>query len=171
MLDKFKDKTTNLEIHLYITPATEYIIKNYQILLPNWQKLPQNLVIFLFQSKLELKEDNYLIQQEKERLKTKFLELAKDFQSLFKEKLEIICPQTGKPINSNFHQENFDLVAVVNQALGINYEPTNHNCKVLFYNDWHTGVYPCLIVSDFEILINKINLKNLCLQHQLEYII
>jgi len=164
---KFKDQITNLEIHLYITQTTEYIIKNYQKLLPNWQNVPQNLIIFLFQSQLELNEDNYLIQQEKDRLKIKFLELAKDFKELFNANLEIICPQTGKPINSNFNQETFDLVAVVNKALAIKFKPTNHNCKVLCYPDWETAVYPCLIVSDSQILIDKNNLNKFCLKHLL----
>jgi len=159
MLYKFQDQITNLQIHLYLTFPTPYIINNYQKLLPHWQKPPEQLIIFLLQSQLELIESTDLVQREKDRLKTKFFQLAIDFQQQFNEKLEIICPQTGKPINFNFAQDNFDIIAVIHQVLGIEFKTTNDHCKVLNYNDWKSAVYPCLIVAQNEIILdeNKLN--------------
>jgi hypothetical protein len=170
---KFKDKTTNLALDFYLTHPTPYIVKNHESLLPNWQSIPQQLMIFLFQATLELAQENYLLTQEKDRLKTRFIEIAKDFKKSVAENLEIICPQMGVPINSiineGIKQKTFDVVAVVNKSLSIEFQSTDKNCKVLNYNNWKNATYPCLIVSNKIILMEEINA--IFLNHKFETIL
>jgi hypothetical protein len=158
---KFKDKMTNLALDFYLSNPTPYIVKNYESLLPNWQSIPQQLMIFLFQAKLELAQESQFIAQEKDRLKTRFIELANDFKSSFYENVEIICPQMGIPINTQINdqlkQKTFDLVAMVNQSLLIKFQGTDKDCKLLNYNKWKTATYPCLIVSNKFFFIEQIN--------------
>ena len=161
MKKKFQDQVTGLGIHLYLKKPTQYLLTHQKELLPDWNLKPKTLVIVLFQAKEQLEETSNSIEQEKNRLRAKFLQFGQRFQSEIGILTEIICPQTGKPLGSASGKQTFDMIAVVNQSLSVEFKHTPNNCKVLNYPNWKAAVYPCLLVSlasisEIEPIVSKI---------------
>ena len=137
-------------MEIYIQPPSSFIFENRTQLLPDWNHPPKILVIVLLQSQWALKSEGELIQVEKDKLRTQFIQFAHYFQSVCTQKkllTEIIDPQNGQPLNSAKGEISFDIVAVVHQLLNFNFELTLAGCKVLKHPLWNTAVYPGILLS------------------------
>ncbi len=142
---------------IYIKSPTSFIENHYLDLLPDWSSMPESVIIILLKSQLSLRDDNILIEQEKQRLRQHFISLAQNIQwhCQTQDSLsEIIDPKDGYAFNKTQGKVNFDVIEVVHQLLGFPYYKTPEGCKVLDHPLWQIAVYPSLLL--FNIAPNKV---------------
>jgi hypothetical protein len=160
------------DLEIYFKKPTDYLLKNQQFLLSdwnwNWEKQPPTLALILLQAQFPLLEISEAIQAEKDRLLGKFMRLAHkiklegDRQDIL---TEIIFPVDGKPLFSTTGDRVFNLPALIQDALDFFVEKTAQGCQVFIHPQWSYAVYPGLIlintsIDEAEILVNKILLSN-----------
>ncbi|MDJ0843401.1 hypothetical protein [Crocosphaera sp.] len=150
--------TIKFPIEIYIHTPTQFIIDHVTDLLPTWKSIPRSILIILLYAKIPIETISQETEEEKERLKQEFLQLAHRMKQISEQDnyfIEIIDPQEGKPINFNDTKMNFDIIAIVNQSLGFNYYNTEQGCKILHHPTQKTAIYPSLLVSDTDTVIIK----------------
>ena len=146
----------NLSAQIYLQPPNDFIIQNWKKLLPDWQIMPQSMIIVLLNSSMALDNEGELIESEKARLFTEFLELAQSFKLRISQAnfvSEIISPKDGMPQNATKGDTHIDLVATVHHALGFEFSRTTKGCKVLEHPLWQTRVYPGILLSQATVKV------------------
>ncbi|MEY3828109.1 MAG: hypothetical protein RLZZ148_2936 [Cyanobacteriota bacterium] len=116
---------------IYLKPPNDFIIQSWKKLLPDWQIMPQSMIIILLNSSMALDDEGELIESEKARLFTEFLELAQSFKLRISQAnfvSEIISPKDGMP-------------------------RTTKGCKVLEHPLWQTRVYPGILLSQATVKV------------------
>ena len=70
-----KNLSAQTDIEIYLKPPNDFTIQNWEKLLPDWQVMPHSMIIVLLNSSMALDNEGELIESEKARLFTEFLEL------------------------------------------------------------------------------------------------
>lgn len=162
-----KDSVEKLNYEIIIksfkTDETEYVVKYRHELLPDWQKNPQTIIFFFFQSKCPLDGSNLQEEQlEKDRLLVKFNRIGNQFYNLSKEQgilTEVICPKTGYPQYSTKGKQIFSIQHLVSRYLP-NFTIKSKMCGVI-HPIWEQAVYPCIIFSNGELIEVKLIMERL----------
>ncbi len=163
-----KDCVTKLNYEVIIkgleqTDETEYIVKYIQELLPDWQENPQTIIFFFFQSKYALDGSNLQKEQiEKDRLLAKFNHIGNQFYHLSKKEgilTEVICPKSGYPQYSTKGKQIFSIQHLISRYLP-DFTIKSKMCG-LIHPIWGQAVYPCIILSNGELMEVELIVKNL----------
>ena len=160
------------DLEIYFKKPTDYLLKNRQNLLPDWnsdwEKKPPTLVLILLQARFPLLDISEAIQAEKDRLLGKYMRLTRTIKSAgdrHKILTEIIFPVDGKPLFSTTGDRVFNLPALIQDALDFPLQKTAQGCEVFLHPLWFHAVYPGLLlinasIDEAEILVNEILLSN-----------
>ncbi|MEM7556361.1 MAG: methylmalonic aciduria and homocystinuria type D protein [Cyanobacteria bacterium P01_A01_bin.84] len=140
-------------VEISIHPPSNYIRTNCQRILPSWDNEKSFwIVIVLQQSKCELAHITKEVEEEKERLREKFMRFGCDIAFNLRDAphsksylTELIDPRTGYPLFSLPGQVPHDDTAAVKALLGY---PVIHNqCRLLVHPEWGMAVYPSILIS------------------------
>ncbi len=165
-----KNSATELDYEIIIKPLktdeTEYIIKYRQELLPDWQENPVTIIFFFFQCQCALDGTNLQEEQlEKDRLLVKFNHIGSQFYKLSKKQgilAEVICPKTGYPQYSTKGKQIFSIQNLVSRYFP-EFTIKSKMCG-LIHPQWHQAIYPCLILSNGDLIQIESIIENLIIR-------
>ncbi|MGD1912688.1 MAG: methylmalonic aciduria and homocystinuria type D protein [Rivularia sp. (in: cyanobacteria)] len=160
------------EIQISIHSPTRYICDNSERILPDWKnKLEMSVAIVLQQSQFPLTESSPRIENEKQRLRAKFMRFACDVAFNLRDKnylTDLIDPRSGYPLLSRPGQIPHDDTAVVKAIL--KYPMICNKCRVLIHPKWGTAVYPSIIISAAPQIIIAYTFDRIAILHGWEEI-
>lgn len=149
-----------------VHPPSLFIANNLERVLPDWNLPVLWVIIVLQQSRYEMVEITPEVEQEKERLREKFMRFGFDFAFNLRDRnypTNLIDPRTGYPILSRPGEIPHDDTAVVKALLGL---PVIHNnCRVLEHPRWGKAVYPSTLLTSAPPKIIKPTLKSIAAAH------
>ena len=149
-----------------VHPPSPYIAQNLERILPDWKIPILWVVIVLQQSRYELVEKTPEVEQEKERLREKFLRFGFDVAFNLRDRnypSNLIDPRTGYPLLSRPGEILHDDTAVVQALLG--FPIMRNKCRVLEHPRWGTAVYPSTLLTSAPPKIIKPVLKTIAAFH------
>lgn len=142
-----------------------FVAQNLERVLPGWDLPVLWVVIVLQQARYELVETTPEIEQEKERLREKFLRFGFEVVFTLRDRgfsSNLIDPRTGYPLLSRPGEIPHDDAAAVKALLGL---PVIRNrCCVLDHPVWGKAVYPSTLLTAAPPKVIKPVLKNIGLQ-------
>ncbi len=149
-----------------VHPPSPYIAQNLERILPDWKVPNLWVVIVLQQSRYELVETTPQVEQEKERLREKFMRFGFDVAFNLRDHgylSNLIDPRTGYPLLSRPGEIIHDDTAVVKALLG--FPLMRNKCRVLEHPRWGKAVYPSTLLTSAPPKIIKPVLKNIAAFH------
>lgn len=139
---------TGQAVQLSIHRPSSFVVQNLERVLPDWNLPVLWVVIVLQQAQYELVEIMPEIEQEKERLREKFLRFGFEVAFSLRDRgflSNLIDPRTGYPLLSRPGEIPHDDTAVVKALLGL---PVIRNrCCVLKHPVWGKAVYPSILLT------------------------
>ncbi|GAB4464571.1 MAG: hypothetical protein OHK0037_18760 [Elainellaceae cyanobacterium] len=144
-------------LHYSIHPPSDYILRHQSRLLPAWPQAIASVLVILQPSQIALLERSPNTEQEKEKLRSHFLELGTAIAQTLQQQgylAEIFDPRTGWPVFSARGTLPLDDVAVVRTALGYSTDRCG-NCRVILHPTLGTAVYPSTLVSSAPVAVMK----------------
>nr|WP_081594692.1 methylmalonic aciduria and homocystinuria type D protein [Allocoleopsis franciscana] len=127
---------------------SSFVVQNLERVLPDWNLPILWVVIVLQQARYELVEITPESEQEKERLREKFLRFGFEVAFSLRDRgflSNLIDPRTGYPLLSRPGEILHDDTAVVKALLGL---PVIRNrCCVLEHPVWGKAVYPSTLLT------------------------
>jgi hypothetical protein len=139
---------TGQAVQMSIHRPSSFVVQNLERVLPDWNLPVLWVVIVLQQAIYELVEITPEIEQEKERLREKFLRFGFEVAFSLREHSflsNLIDPRTGYPLLSRPGEISHDDTAVVQALLGL---PVIRNrCCVLEHPVWGKAVYPSILLT------------------------
>lgn len=151
MTSRFHHQYWNEEaVEISVHCLSPYVTRNLKRILPDCGHAPQELRvgIVLQRSRLPLLQATPATQQEKDRLRERFLRLSEQIVVPLRsqgEFIEVIDPRTGYPLFSKAGSCMHDDTAVV-QAL-LNFPVITDACSVLVHPRWGMAVYPGILIT------------------------
>ncbi|MDB9312670.1 methylmalonic aciduria and homocystinuria type D protein [Spirulina sp. CS-785/01] len=139
-----------MEILCY--PPTPFLKANLPLLLPDWSAEEVWVIITLQQANCDLLPSTPESEQEKQRLRSCFIELALKLVQQIKDQggeADFFDPKTGYPRFSSPGSLTHDDVATVQTILG--YSTIAGNCRAIIHPQWGTAVYPGIIVTSLPV--------------------
>lgn len=157
---------TGQAVHMSVHLPSTFIAQNLERILPDWNLPVLWVVIVLQQSQYELEESTPEVEQEKERLREKFMRFGFDFAFNLRDRgflSNLIDPRTGYALLSRPGEIPHDDTAVVQALLGL---PVIRNqCCVLKHPIWGTAVYPSTLLTSAPPKVIKPVLKSVAAWH------
>lgn len=141
----------NYSVH----PPSDYVLRHQLRLLPAWPRPIASVLVILQPSQMALLERSPDTEQEKEKLRSHFLELGRAIAQTLQQQgylAEIFDPRTGRPVFSEQGTLPIDDVAVVRTALGYSTDRCG-NCRVILHPTLGTAVYPSTLVSSAPVAV------------------
>ncbi len=135
-------------LELYICQPTPFVQDNLEQMLPDWTLPSAWVVIVLQKAQYSLYSCSHQVEQEKQRLRERFMRFGVDIIFDLKEQgylADLIDPRNGKPLLSHPGVMSHDDVKVVSRLLGFNTE--HGNCPCIYHPQWGDAVYPSIILS------------------------
>jgi hypothetical protein len=158
---------TGQAVQISLHNPSQYICANCQRILPDWQQQDFLwVVVILQQSQCPLTEITAVSEQEKERLREKFIRFGCDIAFNLRDRgylTDLIDPRTGYPLLSHPGPVPHDDTAVA-QAL-LNYPVVKNQCSVLVHPLWGTAVYPSILISAAPPQVMELVTKNIAPLH------
>jgi hypothetical protein len=142
-------------LHYSIHPPSDYILRHQSRLLPAWPRAIASVLVILQPSQIALLERSPDTEQEKEKLRSHFLEFGRAIAQTLQQQgylAEIFDPRTGWPVLSARGTLPLDDVAVVRAALGYSADRRG-NCRVILHPTLGTAVYPSTLVSSAPVAV------------------
>jgi hypothetical protein len=143
-----------------------FITENLERVLPGWNLPHLWVVIVLQQAQYELVRTTPQVEQEKERLRERFMRFGFDVVFNLRDRgflSNLIDPRTGYPLLTPPGEIRHDDTAVVKALLGL---PVIRNrCRVLKHPTWGTAVYPSILLTSAPPKVIKPVLRKVGLQH------
>lgn len=136
------------DLSISIHQPSFFISKNLKRILPEWNSPSVWVIVVLQQSKFPLLNIDSHIDQEKDRLRNKFIKFGLNLAIALGKQgylCEIIDPLTGYPFLSKSGEITHDDVAVVKALLG--FPAIDGKCSAIDHPSWGTAVYPGIIMS------------------------
>jgi Methylmalonic aciduria and homocystinuria type D protein len=149
-----------------VHPPSPFIANNLERVLPDWNLSVLWVIIVLQQSRYELVEIRDEVEQEKERLREKFMRFGFDVAFNLRDRnypSNLIDPRTGYPLLSRPGEIIHDDTAVVQALLG--FPLLRNECRVLEHPHWGKAVYPSTLLTSAPPKIIKPVLKNIAADH------
>jgi hypothetical protein len=141
-------KETGQAVQMSIHRPSAFVAQNLERVLPGWDLPVLWVVIVLQQARYELVESTPEIEQEKERLREKFLRFGFEVAFTLRDRgfsSNLIDPRTGYPLLSRPGEIPHDDTAAVKALLGL---PVIRNrCCVLEHPLWGKAVYPSTLLT------------------------
>ena len=157
---------TGQAVQMSVHAPSTFIVHNLERILPDWDVPVLWVVIVLQQSRYELEESTPEVEQEKERLREKFMRFGFDFAFNLRDRgflSNLIDPRTGYALLSRPGEIPHDDTAVVQALLGL---PVIRNrCCVLKHPSWGTAVYPSTLLTSAPPKVIKPVLKSVAAWH------
>lgn len=157
---------TGQAVQMSVHPPSPFIANNLERVLPDWNLPVLWVIIVLQQSRYELVETSLQVEQEKERLREKFMRFGFDVAFTLRDRnypSNLIDPRTGYPLLSRPGEIPHDDTAVVKALLDL---PLIRNrCRVLEHPQWGKAVYPSTLLTSAPPKIIKPVLKNIAVLH------
>jgi hypothetical protein len=132
-----------------IHPPSDYILQHQSRLLPAWSQAIASVLVMLQPSQFALPERTLDTEQEKEKLRSHFLNRGRAIALALQQQghlADLFDPRTGWPILSTRGTLPLDDVAVARAALGYSTDRCG-NCRVILHPHLGTAVYPSTLVS------------------------
>ncbi|MEA5580699.1 methylmalonic aciduria and homocystinuria type D protein [Nodularia harveyana UHCC-0300] len=140
---------TGLGVEISIHSPSDYICANCERILPDWKNQGCFwVIIVLQQSRYQLVKSTTQIEQEKQRLREKFMRFGCDLAFQLRDRgyvTDLIDPRTGYPLLSHPGEIPHNDTAVVKALL--NYPVMKNKCRVLIHPLWGAAVYPSVLIS------------------------
>ncbi|MFQ3616152.1 MAG: methylmalonic aciduria and homocystinuria type D protein [Cyanobacteriota bacterium] len=136
-----------------VHPPSDYILQHQARLLPTWSHSIASVLVMLQPSPVALLERTLDSEPEKEKLRSRFLELGRAIAQTLQRQgylADLFDPRTGWPILSARGTLPLDDVAVARSALGYSTDRYG-NCRVILHPRLGTAVYPSTLVSSAPI--------------------
>lgn len=149
ILTLYPEKKSPLEV--YICEPTPFVQDNLEKMLPDWTLPRAWVVIILQKARFPLLTCSHIVEQEKQRLRERFMRFGVEVACDIKDKGELadlIDPRNGQPLFSHPGGLCHDDVKVVSTLLGFNTAPGD--CMRLFHPQWGNAVYPSIILSSAD---------------------
>ena len=146
VLTLFPEKNSPLEV--YICEPTPFVQENLETMLPDWTLPTAWVVIILQKARFPLLTCSHIVEQEKQRLRERFMRFGVEVAFKIKEQGELadlIDPRTGQPLFSHPGTLCHDDVKVISTLLG--FRTAAGDCTKLFHPQWKNAVYPSIILS------------------------
>jgi hypothetical protein len=139
---------TGQTVQMSIHRPSPFVVQNLERVLPDWNLPVLWVVIVLQQARCELVDITPESEQEKERLREKFLRFGFEVAFSLRDRgflSNLIDPRTGYPLLSRPGEILHDDTAVVKALLGL---PVIRNrCCVLEHPVWGKAVYPSTLLT------------------------
>lgn len=139
---------TGQAVQISIHRPSAFVAQNLERVLPGWDLPVLWVAIVLQQARYELVETTPEIEQEKERLREKFLRFGFEVVFTLRDRgfaSNLIDPRTGYPLLSRPGEIPHDDTAAVKALLGL---PVIRNrCCVLEHPLWGKAVYPSTLLT------------------------
>lgn len=135
-------------LEVYICEPTPFVQDNLEKMLPDWTLPRAWVVIILQKARFPLLTCSHIVEQEKQRLRERFMRFGVEVAFDIKEQGELadlIDPRSGQPLLSHPGVLCHDDVKVVSTLLGFHTAPGD--CMRLFHPQWGNAVYPSIILS------------------------
>ncbi|NES80189.1 MAG: methylmalonic aciduria and homocystinuria type D protein [Moorea sp. SIO2B7] len=136
------------KIDISIHAPTSFVTNNQKLILPDWDLPVAAVVIVLQQARFSLTNTKDCVNQEKDRLRDKFIHFGLDVVSALSDRgflSDLIEPRTGYPLLSHPGEIAHDDVAVVKALLG--FPVMIGNCSAIIHPSWGSAVYPSILIS------------------------
>ncbi|MBW4649592.1 MAG: methylmalonic aciduria and homocystinuria type D protein [Kastovskya adunca ATA6-11-RM4] len=157
---------TEQEVQISVHQPSSFIAQNLEQVIPDWNSPALWVVLVLQRSQYPLSECTPDVEQEKERLREKFLRFGFDVAFNLRDSQfwsDLIDPRTGSPLLSRPGKIPHDDTAVVNALLG--FPITYNRCTVLEHPTWGSAVYPGTLMSSASPEVIKPILKAIAALH------
>lgn len=138
-----------------VHPPSDYILRHQSQLLPTWSQSIASVLVMLQPSQVALPERTLDTEQEKERLRSHFLEQGRAIALKLQQQghlADLFDPRTGWPMLSPRGNLPLDDVAVARAALGYSTDRYG-NCRVILHPNLGTAVYPSTLVSSASVAV------------------
>lgn len=130
-----------------------FICTHTDRLLPTWSRPVSSVLVILQPSSCTLCEKSPRAEQQKQRLRQKFLQFGYQIAHQLQQRgylVDAFDPRTGFPLLSQPGQLRLDDVAVAHACLG--YPTTDSDgCSVILHPAWGSAVYPSILMSSASI--------------------
>lgn len=157
---------TGQAIEMSVHYPSPFVAQNIERVIPDWNLSVFWVVLVLQQSRYELVESTPEVEQEKERLREKFMRFAFDVVFEWRDRgflSNLIDPRTGYPLLSPPGEIPHDDTAAVRALLG--FPAIRNRCCVLEHPGWGTAVYPSTLLTSAPRKMIKPVLKRFAIQH------
>ena len=150
------------KIDISIHSPTPFVTNQQKLILPDWHLPIAGVIIVLQQARFSLTDRKDYVNQEKDRLRDKFIHFGLEIVSALGDRgflSDLIDPRTGYPLLSHPGEIAHDDVAVVKALLG--FPVMIGNCSTLIHPNWGAAVYPSIVISsalpsDIQTILEKI---------------
>jgi len=155
------------EVQISVHAPSEYICANCEQILPDWkQEALFWVVIVLQRSQYHLVESTKEIEDEKQRLREKFMWFGIDVAFELRDRgylSDLIDPRTGYPLLSRPGAMPHNDTAVVKALL--DYPVIKNKCCMLVHPVWGTAVYPSILISTAPPTLIEFVTKEIACKH------
>lgn len=138
-------------LEVYICRPTPFVQDNLERMLPDWTVPTAWVVIFLQKAQFSLCSRSNIVEQEKQRLRERFMRFGFEVAFDLKEQgllADLIDPRSGQPILSHPGVLCHDDVKVVSTLLG--FQTVSGSCACLSHAVWGDAVYPSVMLASAD---------------------
>ncbi|NES81976.1 MAG: methylmalonic aciduria and homocystinuria type D protein [Moorea sp. SIO2B7] len=131
-----------------IHPLSPFVANNQKLILLDGNLPLAGVIIVFQQAKFSLTDAVNYVNQEKDRLRDKFIHFGLDVVSALSARVflsDLIEPRTGYPLLSHPGEIAHDDVALVKALLG--FPVMIGNCSAIIHPSWGSAVYPSILIS------------------------